>query len=370
MDLHRVESNMRLRRRRLLSVLLPNEIAPTMSNFPMLGVPGSCFTTPSTSPGGPIADSDCVSDDIISPHPRFPALTANIRARRGKKVDIRVPLFADDATPEFKNEHGSYKGLSLPRHIHMDAMAFGMGCCCLQLTFQSRDVTESRYIYDQLLVLSPIMLALSAATPIHRGRLADTDVRWDVISNAVDDRTPAEYGKVDDIVRRNSSSIPEMAGGGTIRQPKSRFSSSSRFIYSHKASVANEGSSSSSSNSLQVVDGDRAHGGSSASKYKTTAMMIEGEDFNDLDVPLNDRALKLMVSENVDHTLARHISYLFSRDPLVLFEGRIEEVDDKNEIEHFENIQSTNWGTVRWKPPPPPRVGSNDPHIGMFCACL
>eukprot|EP00953_Heterococcus_sp_UTEX-ZZ885_P041645 21233-Heterococcus_DN1.PRE.2 len=61
-------------------------------------------------------------------------------------------------------------------------MAFGMGCCCLQLTFQARDVGESRYMYDQLAVLSPIMLALSAATPIFRGRLADTDVRWDVIS--------------------------------------------------------------------------------------------------------------------------------------------------------------------------------------------
>ena len=37
---------------------------------------------------------------------------------------------------------------------------------CTQVTFQARDVSESRYMYDQLAVLAPIMLALTAATPI------------------------------------------------------------------------------------------------------------------------------------------------------------------------------------------------------------
>lgn len=53
--------------------------------------------------------------------------------------------------------------------IHMDCMAFGMGMCCLQVTFQGRDVDESRYMYDQLAVLAPIMLAMTAATPIFKG---------------------------------------------------------------------------------------------------------------------------------------------------------------------------------------------------------
>ena len=39
----------------------------------------------------------------------------------------------------------------------MDAMAFGMGMCCLQVTFQARDLSESRYLYDQLAILCPIM---------------------------------------------------------------------------------------------------------------------------------------------------------------------------------------------------------------------
>lgn len=30
--------------------------------------------------------------------------------------------------------------------------------------------------------------------------------------------------------------------------------------------------------------------------------------------------------------LAKHIAHLFSRDPLVIFEGRIEEVDDEEEV--------------------------------------
>lgn len=40
--------------------------------------------------------------------------------------------------------------------VHMDAMAFGMGCCCLQITFQAKDIDESRFIYDQLAVMAPM----------------------------------------------------------------------------------------------------------------------------------------------------------------------------------------------------------------------
>ena len=40
--------------------------------------------------------------------------------------------------------------------VHMDAMAFGMGCCCLQITFQAKDIDESRFIYDQIAVMAPM----------------------------------------------------------------------------------------------------------------------------------------------------------------------------------------------------------------------
>lgn len=33
-------------------------------------------------------------------------------------------------------DDGSSEEAAKPDHVYMDAMAFGMGCCCLQLTFQ------------------------------------------------------------------------------------------------------------------------------------------------------------------------------------------------------------------------------------------
>lgn len=49
---------------------------------------------------------------------------------------------------------------TLRASVHMDAMAFGMGCCCLQITFQAKDVDESRFIYDQLAVMAPMYVVL------------------------------------------------------------------------------------------------------------------------------------------------------------------------------------------------------------------
>jgi glutamate--cysteine ligase catalytic subunit len=42
----------------------------------------------------------------------------------------------------------------------MDAMAFGMGCCCLQITFQAWNVDEARRVYDALVPVAPIMVRL------------------------------------------------------------------------------------------------------------------------------------------------------------------------------------------------------------------
>jgi hypothetical protein len=44
-------------------------------------------------------------------------------------------------------------------HIYMDAMGFGMGCCCLQVTFQSCNVNEARRMYDAMVPLAPIMVS-------------------------------------------------------------------------------------------------------------------------------------------------------------------------------------------------------------------
>lgn len=58
------------------------------------------------------------------------------------------------------------------------------------------------------------------------------------------------------------------------------------------------------------------------------------------------------IVQGVDTLLANHIGHLFIRDPLVVFTETIDQ-DDKKDTDHFENIQSTNWQTLRFKPPPP-----------------
>lgn len=288
-DLPNVEKSMQLRRKRLHYVLGDNEIAPTTSNFPMLGVEGYEH---SRGVGGGVAQSALVSDRVINPHPRFAALTRNIRQRRGSTVDIKVPRACGDGS------------------IEMDAMAFGMGCCCLQVTMQLRNEAMSRYLHDQLLVIAPILQALSAATPFMKGELAATDTRWDAISQAVDDRTAAERGA------GASPADPALAGGGVRPLHRSRYSSSCLYF-------------------AQALDeGDAA---------RLAAL-------NDVPVDVDEAVRQRAMDRGLDQSLATHLAHLFTRDPLVIFDDAIA-LDNATTLDHFENIQSTNWRSLRWKPP-------------------
>merc|ERR1719495_734139 len=53
--------------------------------------------------------------------------------------------------------------------------------------------------------------------------------------------------------------------------------------------------------------------------------------------------------------MAQHVAHLFIRDSVSLFTNKVKEDGDYDEddTDHFENIQSTNWQTMRFKPPPP-----------------
>ncbi len=57
-------------------------------------------------------------------------------------------------------------GAALPDHIYLDAMGFGMGCCCLQLTFQACNVSDARRLYDGLIPIGPILARLSPSLPV------------------------------------------------------------------------------------------------------------------------------------------------------------------------------------------------------------
>ena len=105
-----------------------------------------------------------------------------------------MPVFYDAETKDphsvLVEEHGAEAAkASLPGHVYMDAMGFGMGLSCLQLTFQACHLKEAELLYDKLAPMCPIMLALTASNPILRGYLVDTDCRWDVIAASVDCRT-------------------------------------------------------------------------------------------------------------------------------------------------------------------------------------
>ena len=290
-DLLDVENNMRIRRERLSGKLKHNEIIPYVSNFPMLGVAGYAHAE---NLRGPIANSEYISDHIINPHPRFGTLTQNIRMRRGENVNITCR----------KTENGI-------NDIHMDAMAFGMGCNCLQITMQVETERKSRYLHDQLTIMSPLLLALSASTPLFKGHLTDKDCRWSVISQAVDDRTSVERGD-----SREGVVDPDMVGGGVKRLCKSRYSSISRYIG-------------------KAVDEE---------EYNIF------EALNDINAEENDKVTSYLQSQGIDKQLARHLGHMFVRDPLCIYQESIE-LDDDKDHDHFENIQGTNWRTMRWKMP-------------------
>ena len=65
--------------------------------------------------------------------------------------------------------------------------------------------------------------------------------------------------------------------------------------------------------------------------------------YKDIPLPIDEEKYAQLRKEGVDPALAQHIAHLFIRDPLVVFNGAVEELDDETQTEHFESIQSTNW---------------------------
>ncbi|KAG5507697.1 hypothetical protein JKF63_06646 [Porcisia hertigi] len=354
----------------------PGVVGTTFVTFPLMGQGDFVKCDDKSSP---YSESLFVPDVCINQsHPRFANLTANIRLRRGRKVCILVPLYMDtltmertvdprlniDMTPRNKDiccvvqakkqntrrfgteSEGSAPLLmpasplnvhekelpiteAVPHHftpvtlfyyaqyftaqqcervqecynechcplpsvsrpcIYMDCMAFGMGNSCLQVTMQLDNIHEARDVYDQLAILSPAFLALTSATPFQKGLLCDSDVRWLTIAASVDDRRVEEAPRI----------------------LKSRYDSVSVFIGDNPANLP---------------------------------------EFNDSQIEINHPYMKVLTESGVDARLAQHIAHLFIRDPLVVYDKMID-IDDTTHTEHFENIQSTNWLTVRFKPPP------------------
>jgi len=66
-----------------------------------------------------------------------------------------------------------------------------------------------------------------------------------------------------------------------------------------------------------------------------------------------DKDLKQrLLDGGMDDLLATHFAHLFIRDPIVVFAEDLKTLD-LSKADHFENLQSTNWQHMRFKPPPP-----------------
>ena len=305
---NRIEANMRLRRQQVQELLGEDEYIVSLTSFPFLGRPHFTFPNHEASPHEGITRSLFFVDDAIYlEHPRFKTLSKNIRERRKAKVAINVPVFHDVNTQrpfvedltqygDDKDPNTESKLAAKPDHIYLDAMGFGMGCCCLQMTFQAQSIGEALHLYDQLAPLTPIMLALSASSSIWRGYLSDVDCRWNIISASCDDRTREERGET-----------PLKEDKFVIN--KSRYDSIDCYLSE------------------------------------------ENKKYNDIPLVKDAEIYKTLLSNGIDSSLADHIAHLFIRDPLVLYKEKLD-IDDEEDTDHFENIQSTNWQTMRFKPPP------------------
>jgi len=313
-----VEPCMAFRRRELAAVVSPlahsgwEASALTLTTFPSIGTADSAAPagppTPSRSDG--LGSRSCLlPDEVITPHARFLTFVANIRTRKGAKCAALIPLatHADGspvAAPEVDSDHAAWDVLRgedqcndvdpIPGSIYMDASAFGAGSCCTQATVLCPSLTDARYLYDQMLVVAPLFLALTAAAPFWRNLVAATDTRAACFAQTWDDRTEAELG---------------------------------------------------------VVRGSRAFTSPQVFISDTGVLNDREAELNDVPAAMHDPSLKRLREAGVDALLARHVAHLFVRDPLTIFRERLD-LDNAQVGDHWENIQSTNWGTVRFKPPP------------------
>jgi glutamate--cysteine ligase catalytic subunit len=171
-----------------------------------------------------------------------------------------------------------------------------MGCCCIHVTFQTKSLEEVRFVYDQMTPLTPIILTLSASAPIWRGYLADIDCRWNVIRDAMDDRSPDELGK--EPLKKNHFLIR-----------KSRFDTTDTYV------------------------------------------SRQGESYNDYEFPFDPKTVEKLKHEGMDEVLAKHFASLFIKDPFIVSADLREKKSD-DFIGNFEMLLNTNWRMLRLKTPP------------------
>lgn len=96
---------------------------------------------------------EIVPDYLITSHPRYITLARNILLRKGSKPHIKAPIYKDVNTSMEPTLDEPFPG-----YIFMDCLIYAFGNCCLQQTFAAKGYHEARYLYDQLGILSPLVV--------------------------------------------------------------------------------------------------------------------------------------------------------------------------------------------------------------------
>lgn len=161
--------------------LSPNQHTMSLSFFPRAGADGQ-WTTP---------QGQNQTNYSMCSLPRYRTIPENILKRRQGRKKTHYPVYQDIETPNTFHDILP-SGEKVKNHLCLDDLEVGIGCCSLQTTFQAQNETEARWLHDQLIPLAPIFLAMTAAVPIWKGYLVDTDIRWQRFGDLTDDRRPEE----------------------------------------------------------------------------------------------------------------------------------------------------------------------------------
>ncbi|KAF7590339.1 hypothetical protein BBP40_002942 [Aspergillus hancockii] len=191
------------RRALIKSFLGPSQYPLTIATFPRLGAKGQ-YTTPHYNPSQTDIHYRMLPPQMMSSVLRYQYTTQKILGRRRRPVGVHAPIYQDmnTATPfvddQFQREQESTNNASVRTEsgcIFLEGQGFGMTTCALQTTFQTANERDARWLHDQLVVLGPTLLALTAGTPILKGYLVNTDARWNYLTASADDRTLEEVAQ-------------------------------------------------------------------------------------------------------------------------------------------------------------------------------
>lgn len=183
-----VEASMRARRSRLEAALQADERAVTFAGnpLPLVGTHQPCADDGVRGPpsDASAAAAAAATDATLLLPGRARALAANLRD--GRASPIVLPLFRDVATADEPCVQ-----------VRAHTLAHAASCCALQVTLGASDAAEACKLHDAALVLAPLLLALTAASPALFGRLVDTDTRWPVWVGSMVERSAGSARSAD-----------------------------------------------------------------------------------------------------------------------------------------------------------------------------